>query len=247
MKWFFLHGFMGGPSSWDEVLAHLPSVEAFRPWLPGHGEAVPDPTLATFSDALESLLRSIKEPEPYHLVGYSMGARLALGLALRAPHHFSRMTLIGGSPGLPGVEDRRLRRSLDEDRAQLLLQQGLETFVAAWEELPLFETQKHLPTHLQAQQRALRRSHRPDGLAHALRVLGTGGMPNYWPRLGELDLPVQVIVGEQDAKYLEVGQRMVQRLPQGRLRIVRGAGHNVVLEAPEALAAELVDGIEPSG
>jgi pimeloyl-ACP methyl ester carboxylesterase len=64
-------------------------------------------------------------------------------------------------------------------------------------------------------------------------------MPPLWERLGELRVPVRVVVGERDAKFQAIGERMVERLPHAELVVVAGAGHAVHLEAPEAVAAAI--------
>jgi 2-succinyl-6-hydroxy-2,4-cyclohexadiene-1-carboxylate synthase len=74
------------------------------------------------------------------------------------------------------------------------------------------------------------------GLAAALRGLGTGVMPSLWDRLGELAMPVELVVGERDVKFRAIAERMEAALPDARLHVVAGAGHAVQLEAPEAVA-----------
>jgi 2-succinyl-6-hydroxy-2,4-cyclohexadiene-1-carboxylate synthase len=78
-------------------------------------------------------------------------------------------------------------------------------------------------------------------LAAALRGLGTGVMPSLWDRLGELGVPVELVVGERDDKFRAIAGRMEAALADARLHVVPGAGHAVHLEAPEAVV-EVVAG-----
>jgi pimeloyl-ACP methyl ester carboxylesterase len=90
-----------------------------------------------------------------------------------------------------------------------------------------------------AQQRL---SNTPAGLAAALRGLGTGALPSLWERLGELAVPVDLVVGERDAKFQAIAEAMAAALPVARVQVVEGAGHAVHLEAPEAVAEVIAAG-----
>ena len=80
-----------------------------------------------------------------------------------------------------------------------------------------------------------RRRNTAGGLAAALRGLGTGVMPSLWERLPDLDLPVDLVVGERDEKFRAIAEKMAYALPHARVTVVPGAGHAVHLEAPDAL------------
>jgi pimeloyl-ACP methyl ester carboxylesterase len=68
-------------------------------------------------------------------------------------------------------------------------------------------------------------------------------MAPLWQRLGELgELPVTVLAGELDAKFVALGERLARALPRGELRVVAGAGHALPLEAPAAIAAAIEGG-----
>lgn len=237
-----LHGFTGGPASWDAVLAELPGVDALRPTIAGHGPTAP--LAGSFEDEVDRLARALPAA-PCHLAGYSLGGRLALGLLVHHRHRFASATLIGVHPGLATEEERRRRRAADEELAGMLERSGLEPFVARWEALPLFATQRALPREvLEAQQRT-RLGHRARGLAHALRVLGLGNMPDDSGELPRLDLPVHCMAGELDPKFRRLAERTAAALPRGTVEIVPGAGHNLPLEAPGAVAAAISRSLRP--
>jgi 2-succinyl-6-hydroxy-2,4-cyclohexadiene-1-carboxylate synthase len=172
-------------------------------------------------------------------VGYSLGARLALGLLVRHPDLFTSATLIGVNPGLVDPDARAARAARDEEWARLLETEGLDSFVAAWEALPLFSTQGRLPERVLKRQRRIREGHDPAGLARSLRVVGLGAMPDYGPELDRLELPIRLVVGERDTKFRALAGAMAERLPRSRTIVVPDAGHNVVLEDPIATAALL--------
>jgi 2-succinyl-6-hydroxy-2,4-cyclohexadiene-1-carboxylate synthase len=246
-----LHGFTGSPRSFAALLARLPpGLSVHCPTLLGHG---PEPTaggsdFAAQLDALSTWLdqRGLAEGgPPVHLFGYSLGARVALGLLARHPARFARATLVGVHPGLERAEDRQERLRADQRWISLLVDQGIEAFVRAWEDQELFASQARLPPALLAEQRAIRLGHSAAGLARALSALGLGGMPDFTPALGAIASPVHLVVGGDDARFVALAAALLPRLRQGRLTVVPGAGHNVLLEQPEALAAALAAGPHP--
>jgi 2-succinyl-6-hydroxy-2,4-cyclohexadiene-1-carboxylate synthase len=239
-----LHGFTGSSDSWAEVLGHLDPDDAIAPALLGHDGTPGDPAVRTFHDEVDRLARGIEArwPEGSHLAGYSMGGRVALGLLVRHPHLFRGATLMGASPGLSDPAERDARAGRDEEWARLLEGDGLDPFIAAWEELPLFATQDRAPAAALDAQRRIRLAHDPRGLARSLRVTGLAAMPDYRAALRGIDLPVRVVVGAEDEKFRALGQELVALLPRGELRVIPGAGHNVVLERPAEVARLLQEG-----
>ncbi len=174
---------------------------------------------------------------PAHLVGYSMGARVGLGLLVRHADLFASATLIGVNPGLAAANERSARAEQDEKWARLLEREGLDSFVAAWEGRPLFATQAGLPARVLRRQRRIRQGHDPAGLARSLRVLGLGVMPDWGPALERLEMPVRLVVGGRDARFRALAGPMAERLSRARITVVPDVGHNVVLEDPTATAA----------
>lgn len=249
-----LHGFTGGPASWDAVAERLaPEIEVLRPALLGHGDPpaglpetppaggdpIPHDAFDQEVDRLAMLLRE-HEATGWHLCGYSLGARIGLGLLVKHTELFSRATLIGVHPGLDAESARAERRAADEERCKVLRRQGVSAFVDEWERLPLFASQRRLPTDVLQRQRQLRCSHTARGLIAALQRLGLGSMPSYTSDLSAVRPIVRVLAGEHDRKFAALGRAMAERLPRATFQAVTGAGHNVVLERPEAIA-ELLD------
>ncbi|MDQ3675628.1 MAG: alpha/beta fold hydrolase, partial [Actinomycetota bacterium] len=89
--------------------------------------------------------------------------------------------------------------------------------------------------------RADRLTNAPADLAAALRGLGTGAMSPLWGRLGELRMPVAVVAGERDVKFVALAERLARELADARLEIVPDAGHALPLEAPAALARAIAE------
>lgn len=215
MRAVYLHGFLGDPAVWG------PDVDAIA--LPGHGGG---PVWPTWRDNLSAIAAGIGEADL--VIGYSLGARVALGLV--AERYIARAILISVNPGIPPAE-RAARRASDAAWAQHA-RTDFGAFLDAWEAQPLFATQPRVPAELRAERRARRLRHVPDQIARSLEVMGLAEMPDY--RGAITAERTALIVGEDDPKY--VGIARAYPVP---CSVITGAGHDPTLEQPEALAAAI--------
>jgi 2-succinyl-6-hydroxy-2,4-cyclohexadiene-1-carboxylate synthase len=236
-----LHGFLGAPSAWDAVLAALPRHgPVWCPWLPGHGplrEALP----ASWDEAVRSFAASL--PAGAMLAGYSLGARLALAATLHRPGRARATLLVGGHVGPLDDAERAARAALDAQRAADLRHGNLAAFVAAWEALPLFATQHALTPELQARQRALRLAHDAQALTWAFEVAGLAQMPDLRAAVAAARQPLHFLAGALDTRFAALAATLA-RPPWVTQASVPAAGHNLLLEAPGAVAASLNDLME---
>jgi 2-succinyl-6-hydroxy-2,4-cyclohexadiene-1-carboxylate synthase len=225
-----LHGFAGTHRLWDSV-GELLKERYIAPDLRGHGTAA-DARPVSLGAVIDDV--AAVAHEPFTLCGYSLGGRMALHAALALPDRVTRLVLVSASAG---EADPAARIRADEALAAKLERDGLEPFIADWREQPLFRDD---PQHLQQLVAADQRRNHPAGLAAALRGLGAGACPPVWERLSELRMPVAVLAGERDSKYVELAERLAAGVPHGELMIVSGAGHRLPLEAPAACAAGIL-------
>ncbi|MFA9271505.1 MAG: 2-succinyl-6-hydroxy-2,4-cyclohexadiene-1-carboxylate synthase [Baekduiaceae bacterium] len=237
-----LHGFTQTGRSWDGVVAALGSQRytALAPDLRGHGAAAGARPI-TF----EAITRDVLAlgGDRCALAGYSMGGRIALHVALAAPARISRLVLVATTAGIADDEERAARRAADDALAARIEAQPVEEFARDWGAQPLFADQS---PEVRALAHADRLRNEPAGLAASLRGVGTGAMAPLWDRLDTLTMPVEVIVGERDAKFRAIGERLHAAFPRARLTVVRGAGHAVPLEAPAAVAEVLDADVPPA-
>ena len=222
-----LHGFTNTGASWDPVVAALGErYRALAPDIRGHGSAaaVRPVTLSEVIADVAALGR-----EGFDLVGYSMGGRIALHVALALGSRVRRLALIGASPGIAEPAERAARRQADERLADEIEGLHIEEFAARWAQTPVLAGQPKAA-------HADRLRNDPPGLAAALRGLGTGALPSLWDRLGELQMPVTLVVGERDDKFRAIAARIAEAMPDAQVVVVERAGHAVHLEAPQRVA-----------
>ncbi|MGN6110559.1 MAG: alpha/beta fold hydrolase [Kofleriaceae bacterium] len=228
MRVALLHGFAGDPAAWDDaraaLLAQRPDLDAWAIALPGHGAG---PVRATWDDNLAAVAEAITGADA--VVGYSLGARVALGLVAtgRAP----RAVLISVNPGIDDAA-RAERRTGDAAWARLLRERGIDAFLDAWEAQPLFASQARAPANRRAERRARRRALDPEQLARSLEAMGLAEMPDY--RAAIDPARCALIAGAEDAKFLAIARAL-----PAPLEAIAGAGHDPTLEQPAALAAAI--------
>lgn len=229
-----LHGFTQTKNSWNTICTRLESAHlCVTVDLPGHGDspdgrASLDETAARVAEVIASV------PGPVVLVGYSMGARVALHVALGHLDLLAGLVLVSGTAGIDDPDERAARRGADDTLAARIETIGTEAFIAEWLAQPMFAT-------LDATAAAVadRCRNTPSGLADSLRYCGTGTQEPLWSRLTEVDVPVLVVTGDLDTKFTALGERLTAALPAADHVRVPGSGHTVHLEAPEAFISAL--------
>ncbi len=237
-----LHGFMGASDDWYSVADALSDTfRCIAVDLPGHGEAVglPDETY-TAEGTAAALLATLDalDVARCHVVGYSMGGRLALYVALRHPERCGRLVLESASPGLRTETERAERRQIDEDRARAA-EADFDRFLETWYRMSLFASLKDYP-EVRATMMARRRRNRPDEIARSLRGFGTGRQPSLWEDLPRLTVPTLAVAGSRDRKFADLAFEMAVAGPPVMPLIVR-TGHTVHAEQPALFAALVRD------
>jgi 2-succinyl-6-hydroxy-2,4-cyclohexadiene-1-carboxylate synthase len=231
-----LHGFGNTRRGWDLVAPRI-DRERYRPLaldLRGHGAAAARRPM-TFAACVADV--AAQAPERFALCGYSLGGRVALHVALAHPERVSRLVLVAATAGIEDPAHRAERRAADEDLAAFAERSTIAAFADRWLAQPMFAAD---PPDAVAFARADLLRNEPAALAAVLRGLGTGAMEPLWARLPDVRMPVTVVAGERDGKFVALGERLAAALPDAELVVIPGAGHGLPREAPEALAEAIV-------
>jgi 2-succinyl-6-hydroxy-2,4-cyclohexadiene-1-carboxylate synthase len=225
----FLHGFTQTSRSWSHLVEKLPFTSTLID-LPGHGDS---------PDGRRSLTRTAEEIAGVMptgcLIGYSMGARMALHTALQYPHKVSALVLVSGTAGIRDSDERTARRLSDIELATHIQELGVPAFIDEWLSQPLFAGLNSVTN-----QRQDRLRNHPVGLADSLRYAGTGTQEPLWDLLHTLTMPVLLMCGTKDAKFHAIAAEMGVSIPNSTCVAIEGAGHTVHLEQPERFIDELL-------
>ena len=241
-----LHGFTQNVDCWGpfaDVLALRFPVDAVD--APGHGSSDPIHDRAGLDLAVNLIDEAaVADPtgraSPPVVVGYSMGGRMALQLALSHQAALAGLVLIGATPGIENDRERERRRQADHDLAERIRREPLPDFLDRWLANPLFAGLTP-----EAAARSARLRNRPEGLAASLECCGTGTQRPLWDRLGELALPVLLITGRDDHTFTALAKRMTAEMTAADVSTIAIAGtHAVHLEQPSASAAAVARWLE---
>jgi 2-succinyl-6-hydroxy-2,4-cyclohexadiene-1-carboxylate synthase len=227
----FLHGFTQTALSWLPVAEHLTSdLSCNLLDAPGHGNT-PDGrrTLSQCGDDIAQCMPT------GILVGYSMGARMALHAAIQHPEKVTHLVLVSGTAGIANDAEREQRVASDTELASRIESIGVPAFIDEWLALPMFGGLTTATSH-----REERLRNTATGLADSLRYAGTGTQVPLWDALPTLRIPVLIIAGEKDAKFVQLAQRMHELIDSSALALVPESGHSVHLEATSAFVEILL-------
>lgn len=248
MRVALVHGFTQTAASWGPIRDRLEAAghSVLTPELSGHGaQSARRDDLVADADRLAD---EVGVPGPARRavwVGYSMGGRVCLHVALQRPEVLAGLVLISTTAGLDSDRERAARRDADEALARSIEVEGVDAFVDRWLQGPLW---KSLPS--EAAGAEIRRTNTAAGLAASLRLGGTGAQASLWDRLGAIRCPVLVVTGDLDEKFTAIGARMVESLHHAPVSsvVVRGSGHAVPWEKPDELTEAMtawIDGLGP--
>jgi 2-succinyl-6-hydroxy-2,4-cyclohexadiene-1-carboxylate synthase len=230
------HGFTQSGRVWGGLADDLSrDHEVVTVDLPGHGGS--SSVRADLVDGA-ALLGAVGGAADY--LGYSMGARFCLHLALARPDLVRRLVLVSGTAGIVDESERTERRRSDEALADRLdppqggtPEDTVVGFVDRWVSNPMFGVVDAAANDLDE-----RRRNTAAGLASSLRLAGTGTQAPLWGRLAELAMPVLVVTGRRDLKFTELGRRMVGSIgPRARHVEIDDADHAPHLQRPHEVAA----------
>jgi 2-succinyl-6-hydroxy-2,4-cyclohexadiene-1-carboxylate synthase len=233
----FLHGFMGDLLEFKQAIAVLSKqFYCVAINLLGHGQTEVIDQVADRDDdyTIQSTANFVIKfldllcVERCFLVGYSMGGRLALYLALHFPKYFSRVVLESASAGLRTEAERSNRRSLDRQLAAKLETSDFRLFLENWYQQSIFTNLRSHPNFAQMLEQRLNNS--PSQLAKSLRNLSTGVQPSLWGKFSDNEIPLLLLAGELDPKFVQINRQMEEVCKFAKLEIITRCSHNIHFE-----------------
>lgn len=221
-----LHGFWGQPGDWSPVFQKLSLTEsALAPDLYEPGPLDPRHPLKQWTGNFLNWLDKNAGAEPVQIVGYSMGARLALNAVVARPERFSRALLLSGAPVLPEGADRS---EFENQWVQKFLTQPWQEIESAWDEQSIFQGSHKLPRR------------KSDALREVLGLSLTNWSPSLhpfgWAQVKALPASIEWAYGALDQKYMEMAKTLREEGVRGQIAIIPNAGHRLTSDASDFIA-----------
>lgn len=233
-----LHGFTSNLHTWDALTNQLKAnYQVVRFDIIGHGKSdspkeLEPYTIEAQAMVLKEILMNLGILQA-HILGYSMGGRLAISFSCMYPHLVSSLILESTTAGIKDKVERVARKISDEQLAKRIESYGIEEFVDYWENIPLFHSTKKLPVEKLTYIRNQRLLNSKQGLINSLLMMGTGSQPSYWEEIKTFTFPVLIIVGEEDTKFCFIAKKLQSNIKNATIKLINDVGHMIHVEKPQ--------------
>ena len=248
-----LHGFSGHQEDWSLLRDSFSQWETSHQWnlltLPGHHEqSAADCSIHAHLNWLNSALsRRSDSPSTRHiLIGYSMGARLALLHAIRSACKMDALVLISVNPGIRDSQERSERESADQVLANAIEANGIQSFIDTWNAKPIIQSQRNSPPSFYHTMQKRKLNLDPKGLRSSLLGFGQGVFPNLWSELSFIKVPSLLITGENDVNYTKLNQSLLPENLHFEHTIIPNTGHAPHIESAFITAEVIQSFVERS-
>lgn len=224
---------MGNGTDWNEITNHLSAkFYCLAVDLPGHGKSLlkkvsPDYSMAKTAKSIVDFLQT-NNIHRCHLVGYSMGGRLTLYLAVNFPAFFKKVVIESATPGIKSITERKQRLKHDFELAAKIESVDFQNFLSDWYDQPIFNTLKN--SKYFANLIKARSENDPHELAKSLREMSVGNQPSLWRELQTIRNEILLVCGEFDQKYQNIVNQMKKEIKSAEIALIKNAGHNTHVE-----------------
>lgn len=229
----WLHGFLGNHNEWTEISSAFASWPQLFIDLPGHGgsENIPGNDFSTVDQLLRATLAHYNILN-YWIIGYSLGARLAMFHACQSTNSgLSGLIVEGGHPGLSDDTERNARKQHDLYWSSRFRHDDFRQVLQDWYLQPVFAT---ISESQREEWIETRSKNNPLMLADMLESVSLACQPDLQAALSKLTIPFYYLCGERDTKF-----RTVCASLGITPALIPLAGHNVHRENPSAFCTSL--------
>ena len=169
------------------------------------------------------------EARKAHLVGLSMGGRIAREVALRHPDRLLSLTLANTSPGFDALSPEQVRKFVEERRNRT--PESMKALLGSRADPGAYE--------------ALLRSFKALHRESYLKTLQASVAQDRAAPVENIRVRTLVITGTEDRVYpTPIAQDMARRIPGAQLAALEGCGHLSNLEQPERFNRLLMEFLE---
>jgi pimeloyl-ACP methyl ester carboxylesterase len=241
-----IHAGVADSRQWNNEFAFFaPSYRVVRYDMRGYGKSeTVDGEFSHMGD-LVAVLDALEVHEPVVIMGCSMGGGLAMDFALTHPSRVKALIMVGSGPSGLELDVPASAKFAEVEKAfevgDLDLVSELETQI--W-----FDGTGRTPEQVDQTMRTLLYDMNRQALAHEVKQLGKRLSNTQVPafdRLGDLKLPVLIIVGAHDTPYiLAAAEYMIEKLPSARMVRVEDAAHLPNMDHPDEFQAAVTNFLE---
>lgn len=227
---------MGSISDWQIIIQNLASeYHCIAPDLPGHGQSINNisQNSLNIANTAKFIVNILQQNNLINcnLLGYSMGGRIAIYLAIHYPDLFNKIIIESAQPGIKDKKERNQRKNQDLALSKKIKSEELSEFLNYWYNQPLFSTLKNHKNFANLLQSRLKNN--PELLSQSLIEMGTGTQPSLWNKLNKIKNSCLMITGEHDLKYQKIFSKMHKEILLSKFVIIKNCGHNVHFENPQ--------------
>ena len=234
----FLHGLLGSQQDWQAVLGRLQNFPQIRPLtidLPLHG-ASEHIACHGFTHARELIHQTILQyigNQPFYLVGYSLGGRLALDYTLNTNNPQLKHTILEGTNiGLATDAERQARWQNDHQWAERFRNEPIVKVLNDWYQQAVFT---NLDQHKRSNLIEKRQNNNRSAVAAMLEATSLAKQNYSLPSLSETKSNITFFIGEDDQKFRKIASD--NKLNH---QLIPNAGHNAHYENPESFTDALL-------
>jgi len=234
-----IHAGVADSRQWDNEFAFFArNYQVVRYDMRGYGKSEPAEGEFNPMDDLVALLDALQIHEPLVLMGCSMGGGLAMDFALTHPSRVRALIMVGSGPSGLELDVPRPAKFDDVEKA---FEAGDLDRVAELETQIWFDGTGRTPEQVDPEMRKLLYDMNRQALAYEVKQLGKR-LPNAsvpaFDRLGDLKIPVLIIVGTHDTPYiLAAADYMVERIPSAQKVVIEDAAHLPNMDQPQEFQA----------
>jgi len=228
----FLHGFSGSSDCWKNIRReiNLPTIAID---IPGHNKSYflnlnEDYNYKDFRTELFLILNEINVKK-VHLLGYSMGGRLAISFTQKYPELVKSLILESSTLGLVSHDEKEIQIEKDNELLNII-NNSMTDFITHWSQNPLFLNQEKRNSEDFNKLNNNRLKHNKEQLSKSLSSFTKANMPAFIEAFATFDCPVFLINGKDDTKYIKINRDMMKIHKKAKQFIINNSSHNVHLE-----------------
>lgn len=239
IDFIFLHGFLGLPTDWNDVIENLRvELEGFSitgeyhvPDYFNRPHLGPNNSFAEVAEEFVNWIATQTQNKRKIIVGYSLGGRLAVHIFEKYPDLFEGLICVSTHPGLNSNQSNELNERLNKDHswAEMFLTHDWRQVLLKWNDQSVFEGSMFEPERHEI-------NYRRELLTQALVNWSLAKQEDKRFLIKKYSKKISWIIGAQDKKFVELTHSLIKEIAGMKVEVVPNAGHRVLFDNSVVLA-----------